>query len=123
MQPSRAVEQVWAALGGRDVPRVPVRRRGPTPGPSLGTTYLLACADEGAHPPHLPLVFRVDWVLDHLDGCTYVPNCGEVRYCAAPVGTVCLGHVLRPARRRTTWRGPLAGGFRDPLVSDLRLRP
>jgi hypothetical protein len=99
--PSSAVAGVWNAMGGRPTD--------PDAGVPLETTYLLSCADEGAAPPHLPLLFRVDWLLDRLDGRTYAPNCGEVRYCAAADGTVCLQHVAHRPRRKLVWRAPMAG--------------
>ena len=117
MVPSSAVAEVWQALGGA--------RTDPDDGPAIGTTYLLSCADEGAAPPHLPLLFRVDWVLDRLDGRTYVPNCGEIRYCAAPEGTVCLQHAGHPPRRRLVWNAPAAGialGEVEPSLRSSRRR-
>ena len=93
-------------------PRRPARRAAPCSAGAvaLHRTYLAACADEGVQPPHLPLLLRVDWLLDRLDAPTYVPNCGERRYCLSPEDTVCLQHlVARPVGRRTTWRGPDAG--------------
>lgn len=79
--------------------------------PALRKTYLLASADEGLRREGLPLLFRVDWMLDRLDGLAYVPNCGQVRYCVAPEGTTCLRHVARPPRSRVShWGGPAAGG-------------
>jgi len=60
--PSSAASEVWQALGGLSTDA--------TDGAAIQATYLLACADEGAAPPHLPLLFRIDWVLDRLDGRT-----------------------------------------------------
>lgn len=88
----------------------------PSPGSAeaagLHATYLMACADEESTPPHLPLLFRVDWIVDRLDARSYVPNCGEVRYCAATEGTICLQHLtVRPRLRRSRWGGAAAGGI------------
>lgn len=110
--PSSAVAEVWESLGGVATD--------PADGLAIETTYLLSCRDEAAGLPHLPLLFRVDWLLDRLDGRTYVPNCGEVRYCAAVEGTVCLQHVGHPPRRRLVWNAPAAGISLAELDPNLR---
>lgn len=129
-QPSFAVADFWRHLTAQPrehgdlcagaFGRAP-RQPGPpvvTPPPvsaeamGLYATYLGACADENASPPRLPLLFRVDWMLDRLDARTYMPNCGEVRYCAAAEGSICLQHLVqKPRRRPSRWGGAAAGGI------------
>lgn len=129
-QPSSAVADHWrhlegqgqehadfcAAAFGRRLPRqYPTPVGTPSPGAAewarLHATYVRACADEDRRPPHLPLLFRVDWLLDRSDARTYAPNCGEVRYCAATEGTICLQHMASRPRRRSRWGGAAAGGI------------
>lgn len=129
-QPSCAVADHWRYLraGAEDhlafcagafggIPRQTGTPTGPPPEASarrtgLHATYLMACSDENAIPPHLPLLFRIDWSLDRLDARTYMPNCGEVRYCAAGDGAICLQHVATaPRGRLSRWDGAPAGGI------------
>jgi hypothetical protein len=75
--------------------------RKPARSPLLQATLGYARRDEGCGPTDLPLLFRVDRILEIRDGNRYLADCGGRGECFQASGQICLQHLAGPGKRLT----------------------